>query len=191
MSIDPNRCTINEAVRWLPVSRPTLTKWVRDLGAPFVKAPAAKGESWIVSVPDLVLWMIETEVEKAMDKVSATTTADGGILKEEAERRAAVAKMISLEIKADKDARAVAPMDFYEDLFVQVVAPIQEFLSQHPNKAAAKIHRKTGADPVVVADILKTMIDKPKNKLAQQTSVSSQQEALLEEIPFNDEEGDE
>lgn len=172
MSADPNRCTINEAVRWLPVSRPTLTKWVRDQGAPFVKAPEGKGETWIVSVPDLVKWMVDTEVQKVLAKFQADTPAgEGKVDIVEAERRRTLAQALMAEVKLDRELRNVAPFQHYDDLVTKLIAPIQEGLDQHPNKAAAILKRRAGADPVIAAQVLRECVDKLKAKWAEQVDL--------------------
>lgn len=168
MAIDPNRCTINEAVKWLPVSRPTLTKWVSEMGAPFVKSPETKGETWLVSVPDLIKWHTEQEVAKALEKVRTTSEVEGSISYDEAERRKMVAQALLAETKFDREVRAVAPSEHYEHQLTKLLTPLQEGLDQLPNKTAAKLKRRAGAEPVVAAQVLREDIDKLKEKWAQQ-----------------------
>ena len=166
MSADPRSCTLSVAERWLGVSRQTLTKYLRDQGAPYQKAPEGKGDGWVVSVPDLHAWLVDKHAReaerKAVEKVAPLPDGEGlegQMSKEEAQRRKSVADALITEMKFDREARRVVPIDAVAPAVVAVLAPARKRLMEYPQKIGREAHNRLGVDPNVVADIARDLVD--------------------------------
>ena len=165
MTPDPNKCTLSVAERWLGTSRQTLTKYIRDQGAPYVSAPEGKGESWIVSVPKLHAWLIEKREKEAeqrvLDKLAPDPESpDGEMSKEEAQRRRAVADALMSEIKLDREAGRVVLIDLVKTALVSVLAPVRKRMLEYPQKIGREMNNRFGVDPNAAADVARGLVDK-------------------------------
>jgi len=164
MTQDPNKCTLSVAERWLGTSRQTLTKYIRDQGAPYVSAPEGKGEGWVVSVPKLHAWLIEKREKEAEQKVLDKLAPDpesptGEMSKEEAQRRRAVADAFMAEIKLDREAGRVVPIELVKPALVSVLAPVRKRLMEYPQKIGREINNRFGVDPNAAADVARGLVD--------------------------------
>lgn len=87
--------SLSEAAGILGKHRNTVAKWLEQ-GCPAVtRADRARGIEWALSIPDVVGWLIARAAEDAA--VTAGGEA-GGITRDEADRRKAVAQAVAAEV---------------------------------------------------------------------------------------------
>lgn len=164
-AINPNACSLAEAERWLGVSRQTLSKWL-DRGAPVVKRAEGKGQSTLVSVPDLWKWKMEQEVEVAVAKVRAEVDAQFDpanptrMSEEEADRRFKVARALREEGKALEEFKQIARIEDMAGAVARRLSTVRQILMALYREAPELLMRKTGIAVNVSTPILRGILDR-------------------------------
>lgn len=187
--IDPNRCSLNEAERWLGVTRQTLSKWL-DRGAPVVERPETKGKPILVSVPELYAWSIKVVEEEAEKKITETVKSILGdanadpskMTKEEADRRKAVAAAIREEIKAFDDSGKVIPINEVEVIVSKYVSPVREILMGLHKNLPEKLERRTTVPARISANLIRKEVDEALEAISKKLSFAEEEN---EDIPTN------
>lgn len=188
---NPCACSLAEAERWLGVSRQTLAKWV-DRGAPVVKRAEGKGQSTLVSVPDLWKWKMEQEIEAAVAKARVEVDAQFDptnperMSKEEADRRLAVARALREEKKALEEFKQIARIDDMAGAVARRLSTVRQILMALYREAPELLMRKTGIAVNVSTPILRGILDRalkemnarldfgpPENKDIEQTDADA------------------
>lgn len=172
---DPKKCSAKEAERWIPRTRQTIVKYIQDDGAPCVNRPdpgKRRGE-WLIDVPAFISWLIDHEKEKAVQaavkKIRAVEeeAGEGGISKEEAQRRKAVADALIREIELDEAAKRVIPRDQVLEVVAREYNAVRTALYGIPSGACEEVAEID--DPAVVADLLRKKVDEAMERLQADT----------------------
>ena len=164
--------SVLEASELLGVTRSTITGWL-NAGAPYVSKPEdGESTSWELDLGQIMLWRIERETERGVKKALDAAGAGDGSGRggppeewsaDEAKRRKAVADALIQELRLDREAERVAPID---DTAAEVAAEYAEvrdgFLGLGP-RAAPRLVGQT--DPAVIAEILRGYVDEILAKL--------------------------
>lgn len=87
--------SLSEAAGILGKHRNTVAKWLEQGCPALTRADRARGVEWALSIPDVVGWLIARAAEDAA--VTAGGEA-GGITRDEADRRKAVAQAVAAEV---------------------------------------------------------------------------------------------
>lgn len=162
---NPTACSLAEAERWLGVSRQTLAKWL-DRGAPVVKRAEGKGQSTLVSVPDLWKWKLEQEIEAAVAKVRADNESQfdpndpDRMSKEEADRRFAVARALREEGRAMDQYGRVVPVSDVSGAVARRLSGMRQILLGLYREAPELLLRKTGIPVQTSGPVLRSILDK-------------------------------
>lgn len=164
--IDPRRCSLAEAEKWLGVSRQTLAKWI-DRGAPVVERPQSKGKPTLVSVPDLYKWSLDRAVDEVevrlteqIDNMGIEVDDDPSRMpKDEADRRKAVAEALRSELRLAGDAGNLVPVEDVGPAVARHLAPVRERLMSLHKELPEKLERRTGVSARISTNMIRTEID--------------------------------
>lgn len=134
-----------EASSIIGVTRQTLAKWLAD-GCPAVtRADRSRGVDWEISIAEVMDWRIR----KAVDDAVARYEGDAGkISREEADRRTAVARMITSEIEADEALGKVVAVADVADAVTQEYGPLRTQLQSVGAKVAGRAATMTSAPAI-------------------------------------------
>lgn len=159
--LDPRRVSVAEAARWLGIDRGTLTKWIRDRGAPLVREGSGRGDPTLVSVPDLVKWQLGQAVaeERALAPTAEVSDDETQMTKDEAERRRAVADALRAEIRLAKEAELLVPVADVGPAVAQHLAPVRQRLMSLYRELPDKLERRTGIPARVAGAFIRAEVD--------------------------------
>jgi len=185
--LDPKCCSLNEAQKWLGVTRQTLSNWIDD-GAPVVKRAEGKGQSTLVSVPDLYAWSVENAVKKAVAKTAPPPVSDedaplGAISKDEADRRRAVAEAVRAEIKAFQEAGQVVNVAEVGAAVARHLVPVRQRLMSLHRELPDKLERRTGVPARISANLIRAEVDECLTDIAKEVDLTEPENA---DIPDDD-----
>ena len=119
------------------VSRGTLSDWIAR-GCPYVgKADKARGIEWSLDTAAVHKWKVESSVK---DAVAAYETEDGGISKEEADRRRAIALAIVAEVEADEALKKVMLVSDAHEMVADFCQVIKSGIGNATTKIAGRFN---------------------------------------------------
>lgn len=144
--------SLQAAADVLGIHRNTLSTWIKSEGCP-TEQEGAKGIDWEICIPDVVAWMEQRAVSKALEKVIASAgNASGGtygMTEEEADRLASIVDLQLKKIKLDDARKAVVRVDVIGSIVGRSLAKVRQKLMAIPPGVAPKLVGKTEAGEIV------------------------------------------
>ena len=141
--------SLKVAAATLGLSRNTLSSWIAK-GCPVVsKADRDQGVEWRLDIAVIHKWRVEAAVKEA---VAGYQTEGGGVSKEEADRRRAVALAIVAEVEADVAQKSVVYVGDVGRIVEQEYHIVRSAVLSMPSKLADRCVGKDRAGIKIVLD---------------------------------------
>jgi hypothetical protein len=129
----------------LGIHRNTIAGWLKK-GCPSVQAAdPARGVEWKLEIPAVFAWRIDHAVK---DALASYADAAGGISKDEADRRRAVALAIVAEIEADEALKSVVSRQDAEADMASFCQTLKQGLSNASARIASRATSMTNAPEI-------------------------------------------
>ncbi|XPV77944.1 MAG: terminase small subunit [Desulfovibrio sp.] len=133
----------------LGCSKPTIDSKIRK-GMPYIQK-GGRGKAYIFSVPDVVQWLQQTAVHRAVGDVTEEDTTEA------LKRRMLAAKVTHAEIEAAQARGEVASVEVMEQAIMTACIQLRQTMRQIPNRVSLML---IGVDDeVAIKKILLTEID--------------------------------
>ena len=141
--------SLSIAAATLGLSRNTLSGWIAK-GCPVVSnADRTQGVEWKLDIAAIHKWRVEFAVKEA---VAGYQTEGGGVSKDEADRRRAVAMAIVAEIEADVAQKSVVAVEDVGRIVEQEYSIVRSAILGMPSKLADRCVGKDRAGIKIVLD---------------------------------------